>query len=90
MKTNVDKIASLSKIGLDAQQRERLEKDVPLILSMAELLRDSGDTMYTPRAVTVRELRKDTPGADTPPDLSAISEREKEGYVRVVRTVESC
>lgn len=90
MKTNVDKIASLSKIGLDAQQRERLEKDVPLILSMAELLRDGGDTMYTPRAVTVRELRKDTPGADAPPDLSAISEREKEGYVRVVRTVESC
>ena len=90
MKTNVDKIATLSKIGLDAAQRDRLEKDVPVILSMAELLRDGGDKMYTPRAVTVRELRKDIPGTDVPPDLSSISEREKEGYVHVVRTVESC
>ena len=90
MKTNVDKIASLSKIGLDAAQRERLEKDVPVILSMAELLREGGDTMYAPRAVTVKELRADTPGTQTPPDLSALSQREKEGYVCVVRTVESC
>lgn len=90
MKTNVDKIASLSKIGLDGAQRERLEKDVPVILAMAELLRDGGDTIHTPRAVTVRDLRKDTPGGDAVPDLSAISQREKEGYVCVVRTVESC
>ena len=90
MKTNVDKIASLSKIGLDAPQRERLEKDVPVILSMAELLSEGGDKMYAPRAVTVKELRQDVPGTHTPPDQSATSEREKEGYVCVVRMVESC
>lgn len=90
MNTKVDKIASLAKIGVDAAQRSRLERDVPVILAMAHLLRDGEGDIYAPRAVTLRELREDVPGEGAPTDLSTLSENEKEGYVRVVRTVEVC
>lgn len=91
MKTNVEKIASLAKIGVDAAQLKRLEKDVPMILAMAHTLRDGGDKMYAPRAVTLDGLREDKPGEHTPPDLSVLSPNEKDGYVCVARTVgESC
>ena len=91
MKTNVEKIASLAKIGVDASHLKRLERDVPVILSMADTLKDGGTHASAASPVGLGDLRADIPVEHTLPDLSALSQHEKDGFVCVARTVgESC
>ena len=84
-----EKIAALSMIALTEAVSERLEREIPEILALCDSLAD-GTVERDPFADgrNPAQLRADVPAQDVPPQvLRALSKNERDGYLRVVRTV---
>ncbi len=88
-KKRADKVAALSMIALTAEETQRLEREIPEILALRDALaegRDETDPFADSR--TPAQLREDSEMREvTPQALLALSKKERDGYLQVVRTV---
>ena len=84
-----EKIAALSMIALNEEESERLEREIPEILALCDLLaEETAETDPFADGRNPAQLRADEPAQDVPPQvLRALSKNERDGYLRVVRTV---
>lgn len=89
MKQNVKKTAALAMLTPDDANAARLAEDVSEILALTAQLADAPLLPETTdNAVPVESLRPDTAAeADTDRRCIRLSKNEKEGFVRVARTV---
>ena len=88
MKRDIQKTAALAMLAADGESR-RLAEDVAEIFALTADLADAPSTPdNTDGAVSLHDLRPDTASAaDTERRCIRLSQKEKEGFVRVARTV---
>ena len=90
-KTHSDarKIAELSRIGLTEKERARTEREIPEILALSASLADgAAESDPFAGACPLGELREDKPVRAIPGEvLRAVSKKERDGYLHVVRVV---
>ncbi len=88
MMPDVLKIADLAMLSLTETQKIRLKEDMKEILSAGESMPHADGTESANRSVPLDALRSDgvTESSDAPAILS-LSEKEKDGYIVVSRTV---
>ena len=88
-KKRADKVAALSMIGLSEEEIRRLEREIPEILALRDELaegREETDPFADSR--TPAQLREDREVRESAPQiLLALSKKERDGYLQVVRTV---
>ncbi len=89
MKQDIQKTSSLAMLAPDKAESERLAQDIAQIFALTAEL---ADALSSPEimsgAVTCEQLRPDTASeADTERRYIRLSQNEKEGFVRVARTV---
>lgn len=84
-----EKVAALSMIALTEAEAARLEREIPEILALRDALEEgeSGAADFA-GARSLAQLRADEPQcAGDPQTLRALSKKERDGYLHVVRTV---
>ena len=88
-KTRADRIAALSMIALTEDEAQRLERDIPEILSLCDALADgAAETDPFADSRTPAQLREDREVREIAPQtILALSKKEKDGFLQVVRTV---
>ena len=88
MSVDVRKLASLAMLCIPGEEEERLMRDIPRVLALAEDLTGETDGPCSDTAVTMGTLREDIPGErDVERTFIKQSKYEKDGFVQVVRTV---
>ena len=88
-KTRAEKVAALSMIALTEDEKGRLEREIPEILSLCDALTDgAAETDPFADSRTPAQLREDREARDIAPQaILALSKKEKDGFLQVVRTV---
>ena len=88
-KTRAEKVAALSMIALTEDEKGRLEREIPEILSLCDALADgAAETDPFADSRTPAQLREDREARDIAPQaILALSKKEKDGFLQVVRTV---
>ena len=89
MKRDIQKTAALAMLAPSDGESRRLAEDVAEIFALTADLADAPSTPEnTDGAVSLHDLRPDTASAaDTERRCIRLSQKEKEGFVRVARTV---